>query len=544
MWGKLALLAAGTLMGYLGKKIYDENQNSAPESQDVPRDCRPEDKRDNQETVVIPEAAAIHEPVLVTEPAAAAALKHIYETNGPGKLDWDVSATGQVIAKDGRVEAQDGVLIGLNLDYADLHGVLKLHDLESLSSLKADVCNLEGIDFKNLPSLKELSLSHNYIVDISSLADLKSLTMLNLDWQNGQSCEHGKLESLSSLAGLTNLTKLAAYGNEISDLSPLVGLTALTELDVWDNYEISDLSPLAGLFALTKLKVSFNDISDLSPLAGLTNLTELSASGQMGDGISDLSPLANLTSLTELSLSGYKISTLAPLAGLTNLTNFQVYDAVFSDLSPLAGMEKLTELQINSSAISDIRPLAKLTNLRRLDLSSCTISELGPLAGLVNLNELNLRGNEIIDIRPLSGLTKLTELDIGYNMIRDFSLLGELKKLVSEDSFTNQRKETKEAIHAAIKKEAYEREIGKCPHCKRVIHYPDIEDWEAHERLVISIGSRIYMCHSFLPVYVKSGNCPDCGHLITLQGRFYNWKITGPNDPVSAALHKISGSLS
>jgi|GEM_PF-6680055 len=528
MWKKLALLAGSTITGYLGKKIYDKHKTSSTKPRDIAENRSAKNASDK------PEPAAVLDPVSITEPAAVAALKHIYENNGPNGLNWDISVDGQVIAKDGRVEASEGALISLNLSGASLHGVLVLRDVETLCALNADRCNLGGIDFKNLPGLKSLSLNYNFIVDISSLADLESLTDLSLRRQSGDSCGNGELKDLSPLAGLKNLTKLVASSNEISDLSPLAGLTALTELDVWSNYGISDLSPLAELTSLTKLDVSFNNVSDLSSLAGLKNLTELSASGQRCGEISDLNPLANLTSLTKLSLSGKKISTLSPLAGLTKLTEFKVYDAVFSDLSPLAGMSNLTELQIHSSKVSDISHLAWLTSLRKLDVAHCTISDLSPLAGLTNLSELDVSGNEVINLRPLSSLTNLTKLDIGYNMIRDFSPLGDLRKLVPEGAFTNQREETKEVIWAKAEKKARERKIGKCPNCKRVIRYPDIEDWEAKRWFSL-------MIYCSAPIYRKSGICPDCGQAIIVQGMGsslygmpfsrYPWKIVIDGQP-------------
>ena len=79
-----------------------------------------------------------NQPVTITEPAAAAALKGIYETNGPGNLRWDFSTPGQVTARDGRLEARDGALTGLNLNRAGLKGILKLRGVETLTVLTAD----------------------------------------------------------------------------------------------------------------------------------------------------------------------------------------------------------------------------------------------------------------------------------------------------------------------------------------------------------------------------------------------------------------------
>jgi|GEM_PF-7057469 len=103
--------------------------------------------------------------VLVTEPAAVAALKNIYETNGPGELDWDFSVPGQVTALDDRLKVKDGVLIHLNLKRAKLKGVLKLHDIATLSTINLEENDLEHLDFKNLSGLRKFSYHGNKIRD-------------------------------------------------------------------------------------------------------------------------------------------------------------------------------------------------------------------------------------------------------------------------------------------------------------------------------------------------------------------------------------------
>ena len=204
--------------------------------------------------------------VTITEPAAVAALEEIYSLNGPGGLKWDFSVPGQVTALDGRVSAMEGALTGLNLDAAELTGILKLHDIEELAVLDAGWNDLEGVDFKKLPNLKELSLVSNNITDLTPLAGLTALTFL-------AACEN-KITDLSPLAGLTALTRLEASKNKITDLSPLAELTTLTDLSVDEN-KITELSPLTGLTALKCLELSYNKIIDLKPLAGLTALTYL-----------------------------------------------------------------------------------------------------------------------------------------------------------------------------------------------------------------------------------------------------------------------------
>jgi len=116
-----------------------------------------------------------YSPVVITEPAAVAALKKIYCENGPGNLDWDFSTPGQVTARDGRLVARDGALIGLNLNRAGLKGVLKLRGLETLILLKIHGLDLAGVDLEELPGLRELVLWGNQRHDLASRAGLKEL---------------------------------------------------------------------------------------------------------------------------------------------------------------------------------------------------------------------------------------------------------------------------------------------------------------------------------------------------------------------------------
>ena len=52
--------------------------------------------------------------VIITEPAAVAALKDIFYDNGPGRLRWNFSSDGTVVAKGDRLWPHNGFLVGLN----------------------------------------------------------------------------------------------------------------------------------------------------------------------------------------------------------------------------------------------------------------------------------------------------------------------------------------------------------------------------------------------------------------------------------------------
>jgi len=263
-------------------------------------------------------------------------------------------------------------------------------DMETIIILEAqdrDISDLTGLEF--CTNLQELQLSQNNISDLSPVASLTKLVVLDL----------GSYQYESSML----------LGNNISDISPLAGLTNLEELWLADN-NISDISVLAGLTGLQELQLSQNNISDLSPLAGLTNLVNLEL---IGNNISDISVLAGLTNLIELGLGYNNIgdSGISLVAGLTNLQDLRFGNSNISDISFVTGLTNLLVLHFYENNISDISPLAGLTNLYELHFYKNNISDISVLAGLTNLYELSLGGNNISDISPLVANSGLAEGD-------------------------------------------------------------------------------------------------------------------------------------
>jgi hypothetical protein len=145
--------------------------------------------------------------------------------------------------------------------------------------------------------LTSLNVTQKGIVRITGLEYATNLRMLWIRWNY--------ITDLSPLAGLANLQMLDAHGNQnITDLSPLSGLTSLEELVIRDN-RISDLSPLAGLTRLKNVHLEWNQISDISPLAGLTDMKYLIL---QSNRISDLSPLLGMHRLVHLNLKSNPLS--------------------------------------------------------------------------------------------------------------------------------------------------------------------------------------------------------------------------------------------
>jgi internalin A len=179
-------------------------------------------------------------PVVVTEPAAVAALKRLYEALATGSLEWDFSIAGRVKAKDGSLTATGGVLTGLDL------------------GLLVSVEILFGAG----------ELPYCMISDVSPLTKLTKLTRLDL--------ASNKISDVSPLAKLTKLTDLQLGLNKISDVSPLAKLTKLTWLDL-QGTKVNDLSPLAepGLGELREIFLKNCPVTDFSPLSRLPKLEKV-----------------------------------------------------------------------------------------------------------------------------------------------------------------------------------------------------------------------------------------------------------------------------
>ena len=125
------------------------------------------------------ESLDIKPEVDITDLPAMGTLREICLINGPGLLEWDFSIPGQVRARDGRVEAKNGALTCLNLSQGGLRGVLKIHNVESLTTLKANRNSFRMVGLNNLPALGYIDLENNRISDLS-LVGLPGLAKLNL----------------------------------------------------------------------------------------------------------------------------------------------------------------------------------------------------------------------------------------------------------------------------------------------------------------------------------------------------------------------------
>lgn len=160
--------------------------------------------------------------------------------------------------KDISVLKNNSKLEALYLNQNQIENVDVINNLTKLVDLGLSENKITDFDFSKLANLKELQLSENSIIDITSLAKLSKLEQLRFG--------KNKVKSLEALKDLKELQILDASENQIEDLTPIKNLTKLYNLDVHSN-PIKDISVAKDLKELGDVNVSETQITDLTPLS-------------------------------------------------------------------------------------------------------------------------------------------------------------------------------------------------------------------------------------------------------------------------------------
>ncbi|NNF35496.1 MAG: hypothetical protein HKN68_15410 [Saprospiraceae bacterium] len=334
----------------------------------------------------------------------------------------------------------------LNVEFGDVMGdLIKLRNLE-IDNVFFDDLIEHQFDFIYYPYLERLRLANlnstKYIPSISTLENLKELSIENLPINNDLTGE------ISSLTGLTKLV-LSDLNNlpKWSDLSSLVNLRHLTlkripnvinignvikslpnleylELDGINVDEELDLT-VNTLNQLKVLKINNCNINNLEidPLI-LSSLEELEMVGlrDMYKRSSAFDSIGLLNNLQKL-----KITTHDPQF-INNMTNLKELDIEFSPLgfNRMSGNEipeifrkelNITNLYIRDAYITELpNSLSEVQSLESITLHGTTIKSINELARLPNLKEIILINNSSLRTLP-GGLRSNTNLEriIFYN---------------------------------------------------------------------------------------------------------------------------------
>jgi internalin A len=214
---------------------------------------------------------------------------------------------------EGRIVTLDGLEQLSNIERLNLaHNVIRLTSavgqLDHLREIDLSDNRVETPQFGPLNGIRNISVDHNRIVDLSWLQTPSELESLSVS--------HNRITDIVPLAQAKSLRHVDLSQNAIVEIGPLANAHGLETADLSAN-AISDVSALGSLDSLYSLNLSYNPIADLGPLVNLQNLQELSLDGT---DIEDISALRDIPSLERLSLRGDPLSSVLGLLDLGGLT--------------------------------------------------------------------------------------------------------------------------------------------------------------------------------------------------------------------------------
>ncbi len=232
-------------------------------------------------------------------------------------------------------------------------------------------------------------------------------------------------EEIASLRGIEhcgNLRSLQMGHQSVSDISPIATLTKLKVLNLTQNRKISDIRPLAELADLEWLGLDSNLITDISPLKNLVMLQFLNL---QYNPVNDISALSNVKNLRELWLSDASLDDLSALSGMHRLELLWLNRCSVGDISRLISLVNVKVMKLAWNRIYNISSLTTMQKLEWVALEKNYISDISPLRDLPNLRYVRLWDNRITNIKPLvdnSGIGKGDIVGLDGNPLDEISV--------------------------------------------------------------------------------------------------------------------------
>ncbi|KAL3654894.1 hypothetical protein CASFOL_000680 [Castilleja foliolosa] len=320
----------------------------------------------------------------------------------------------------------------LRLENPDLKMLVR--NLSGLKELYLDSVNISarGPDWckvisSSLPDLRILSLRYCYLsgpID-SSLSELRSLSVLQLDGNNLSSSVHSFFVSFSNLTTLS-LSSCSLLGFFPKDI---FHMPTLENLDLRYNKLLGGILPLFSRNgSLRTLQLSFTNFSGSLPdsIGNLAMLTTLDLSYCSFEGLIPQT-VVNLTKLSYLDISSNNLTGPLPLFGLSN-KNLTYIDAAYNSLTGsisslhFEACPNLVYINLGYNFLSGEIPssLFALPSLRQLQLPNNRF--LGRIQELSNpssslLDTIDLTSNRLKGPVPkfFSELKQLKVLSLSFN---------------------------------------------------------------------------------------------------------------------------------
>jgi internalin A len=241
----------------------------------------------------------------------------------------------------------------LGVDSAAIRDLSPIQGLTGITTLSIGGTQVSDLSpLRNFRHLSSLNLGGAPVTDLSPLVNLDTLTTMRLTG--------AEVPALATLVRKERLKSLSIYaGQGAVDLSPVAELSGLEMLDLdFFSGRGFDISPVRHLTSLKILSIGgngfeyFSFVNGLDAIGALTNLQKLSIFGVQMTDLNFATPLQNLT---ELSVTNAPLSNISALGQLRSLSNVSLTGTLVVDISPLVNLPELTQLGIvRTPARSDV----------------------------------------------------------------------------------------------------------------------------------------------------------------------------------------------
>lgn len=226
-------------------------------------------------------------------------------------------------------------------------------------------------------------------------------------------CSQSNIQLLNGLQSFANLETLNLSNNRIADVTPLAGLTKLSVIDLSDMPRLRNIDTLLALDNLTDVNLSGSGSEDIT-CASLDTLslnansvnepaicTQLIADVIIADtalkscidSSVELNDFAFTYEVVSLECEDAGIAQLDGIESFANLVSINIDSNLVSDLSPLGQLAKLKFFSASENPITDVFALSELPALTTLDLGGIPgLSNVDVLLNSTSLDELTLDG--------------------------------------------------------------------------------------------------------------------------------------------------------
>ena len=270
-----------------------------------------------------------------------------------------------------------------------------LEAMPQLSYLELDGCIVTERTLKQIaacPALETLILTDCDLTDISSLAEMRALRVLDLS--------NNSVNAIDSVngGGLENLEEFYLGHNALTGLPVLRGFPSLKILDLSYN-ALTYASGVSACTTLERLNMSHNRMTSVTAMSALTNLIWFDGSANMIKDVSMMTPCVKLETFIMTDNQLESVDFLAGCGGIREvnidnndvvkvpafqndcpLVTFSAAHNFLEDLSGLAGLQKLTLVNADYNNIRDISVLLDCPVLVQVNVYHTNVHDGGELA--------------------------------------------------------------------------------------------------------------------------------------------------------------------